>query len=274
MPLEHRKCFSASATVWYCWRCRQNLSPFAEVSSPQKLLILLFMLSHRTYILYLLQKGVRSCARAIWSITGMQAPTYSLCCNTIQYYLSPHLLSTAQLCIHSFVKHDVGCGFVSWDKHVERLHVYLSSPSLILVSKETVWFPIWPNKEASNVIPNMASTAKLCWGSTSEHLFAEPCAVLRSPGRAGEHEPVTPRVWCDWMCCTPDGDSPACMRWTDSAPQCVWQQGTGAAGQGGSLVSRYLDPSPWAPASTHHWLPIQKYLAIFSHCPLSCYHAT
>lgn len=216
------------------------------------------MLSHRTYILCLLQKAVRSCARAIWSIAGMQAPTYSLCCNTIPYYLSPHLLPTAQLCIHSFVKHDVGCGFVSWHKCVESLHVYLPSPSLILVSKATAWFPIWPNKESSKVLPNMTSTAKLRWGSTSERLFAEPCAVFRSPGRAGEREPVAPRVWHDWMRCTPDGESSARMRWTDSAPQCVWQPGTGAAAQGGSRVSRYLDLSPWAHASTRHWLPIRK----------------
>lgn len=43
------------------------------------------------------QKSVWSRARAIRSITCMQAAAYGLCCNIIPYYLLPHLIPTAQL---------------------------------------------------------------------------------------------------------------------------------------------------------------------------------
>lgn len=200
MPPEHRKCFAASASVWYGLEMQAEFIFICRSLFTSKLTDPSFNAQPQD-LCTLVEKGVWSHARAIHSITCMQAPAYSLCCHTIPCYLSPHLLPTAQLCIPSFMKHDAGCGFVCWDKRVEGLHVYL--PLTIHLAL------IQLSRESSNLIPNMTSTARLCVGRTSEHLFAEPCTVFSTPGRAREHEPVNPHVQGDWMCCTWDVESSA-----------------------------------------------------------------
>lgn len=92
---------------------------------------------------------------------------------------------TAQVCIPSFMRRDMGCGFVSWHKGVEDLHVYLTL---------TIHLPlIQESREWINLIPSMTSTARQCW-SISDHLFPALCAVSRTPGRVMEQWPPVCRA--------------------------------------------------------------------------------
>jgi len=124
-------------------------------------------------------------------------------------------------------------------------------------------------------IPYMTSMARLCRDNTYLSTGSQSLAPCSGPQAGqGSHNQWLP-VCRLTGCAVHVKWSPLHKcQWPDSAPQSLWQRGTGAAGQGGALVSGYLDLSPWAHDSTHHWLPVQKQLATFSHCQLSCYHAT
>lgn len=124
---------------------------------------------------------------------------------------------------------DVGCGFVSRHKRVECFHVYLTlTIHLPLIQVSRVW---------STLIPSMTSTGRQCW-STSDHLFAEPCAMCRTLGRAMEQQPPVCRVMACAACAMLSPLHPGPQ--TQCTPGCV-TVGTGAAGQGGSLMSECLN---------------------------------
>lgn len=114
------------------------------------------------------------------------------------------------------MRHDMGCGFVSWHKHVEGLHVYLTlTIHLSLTRVSRGW---------SNSVPSMTSTARKCW-STSDHLFVQCSGPQARPWSSG---PLCVGWWdvlhvqC-WVLCT--------QAYRHSAAWSVWQGDTGAAGQ-------------------------------------------
>lgn len=126
------------------------------------------------------------------------------------HFAAATALPTAQLCIPSFMRRDVGCAFVSRHKHIEGLHVYLTL---------TIHLPLTQvSREWSNLIPSMTSTARQCW-STSDRLFAEPHTVFRAPGRAMEQWPPVCRVMGCAACATLGPLHPG--PWTRCIPVCV-----------------------------------------------------
>lgn len=201
------------------------------------------MHSHRTCTV--VQKSVWSRARAICSITCMQAPAYGLCCNIIPYYLLPHLIPAAQL------------WSMMWDMDLYpetnmltvsmcTYHLPSTYPEFRWAGNQVIWFPIWP------ALPGYAGVVLLSTCLQSLEQCSGPQAGLWS---MSQWLPLCRVTGCAaWAVLS---HLHACQ-WTDRAVLSVWQRGTGAAGQGGSLRRGYLTLSPWAHASTHHWLPIRK----------------
>lgn len=131
------------------------------------------------------------------------------------------------------MRHDVGCGFVSQHKRVEGLHVYLTFTihlSLIQVSRKLshLRFPVWP------ALPDNAGALLITYLQSLAQCSGPQAGPWSSdPQSAGWWDVLY--VWC-WVLCT--------QAHGHSAPQSVWQQRTGAAGQGGSLMNGCLNSPP------------------------------